>query len=154
MTYPDAQPFTDLFNDPEVIKFIATTDKDGVPSLEENNSIHLDEEGRIVILEPNEYSQTNRNLVHSIWFNKKVTIHVRASAERQFQVVGTPYKALITGARFESHYKKLRAQDAELAAVWLIDAETYTDENPVARHARTNQGRLPLIHLDRIARAD
>ena len=155
MANPNIQKFADAFNYPEVVKIIATTDKDGVPHLEENNSIYLDEEGRIVILELNEYSRTNRNLVHSIWFNKKVSIHVRAGEDRQFQVVGKPYKALITGERFETHYKKLLEQnkDAELSAVWLIDPEEFTDENPDVRRKRENQGRLPLIHLDRIARA-
>jgi len=156
MTYPDVQKFADAFNYPDVVKIVATTDKDGVPHLEENSSIYLDDEGRIVIVEQNEYSQTNRNLVHSIWFNKKVSIHIRASEERQFQVVGKPYKALITGERFETHYKKLREQneDAELSTVWLIDPEEFTDENPEVRRERENRGRLPLIHLDRIAKAE
>jgi hypothetical protein len=143
----------DAFQFPDAIKTIATSDEHGVPHLEENDSLHVDAEGRLVLLELNEYSRTNRNLVRSIWFDKKVTIHVRAGRERQFQIVGKPYKALISGPRFEENYRRLRAQNpaAGLSTVWLIDPEAVSDENPDVRRDRDAQGRQPLVHLDTIA---
>ena len=154
MTHILEQIFANAFHLPQAVKTIATTDQHGVPHVEENNSIHVDADGRLVLLELNEYSRTNRNLVHSIWFDKKVTVHVRADAERQFQVIGRPYKALISGPRFETYYRQVLEQQAAvtLSTVWLIDPETVSDENPAARRARDAQGRQPLVHLDRIAR--
>jgi hypothetical protein len=154
MTLVAQQAFADACLRPDAIKFIATCDEHGVAHLEENASIHVDVEGRLVLLELNEYSRTNRNLVRSIWFDKKVTLHVRSGRERQFEVVGKPYKALISGPRFEDHYRRLRAEDADagLSTVWLIEPIEISDENPELRREREARGRLPLVHLDSIAR--
>jgi hypothetical protein len=153
MTHLIEKTCAEAFHLPDVIKIIATSDEEGVPHLEENDSLHVDEDGRLVLLELNEYSRTNRNLVRSIWFDKKVTIHVRAGRNLQFQVVGKPYKALISGPRFEETYRRLRAQSPEtgLSTVWLIDPEVVSDENPQARRDRDAKGRQPLVHLDTIA---
>lgn len=147
--------FSATLTHPDTLKIIATTDENGVPYQEENASIHLDDEGRLVLLETHEYSRTNRNLVGSIWFGRKLAIHVSHGNDDQFQVIGSPYKVLITGPRFEAHYRALRERDADanLAAVWLIDAEAVSDEAPDARREREAAGRLELIHLDRIAKA-
>ena len=133
--------------------FIATASEDGTPHLEENARIRLDEDGRLEILELDEYSLTNRNLVRSIWFAKRVAVLVR-TGETAVKAVGKPYKAIITGPRFEAHYRAIQEEsaDAELSTVWLIDIEAVTDERPEARRVRDNAGRLPLTHLDRIAK--
>jgi len=133
--------------------FIATASEDGTPHLEENARIRIDEDGRLELLELDEYSLTNRNLVRSIWFAKHVTVLVRAG-ETAMKAVGKPYKAIITGPRFEAHYRAIQEEnaDAELSTVWLIDIEVVTDEQPAARRERDNAGRLPLTHLDRIAK--
>ena len=104
-------------------------------------------------MELDEYSLTNRNLVRSIWFAKHVTVLVLAG-ETAVKAVGKPYKAIITGPRFEAHYRALQAEnaDAELSTVWLIDIEAISDERPATRRERDNAGRLPLTHLDRIAK--
>jgi hypothetical protein len=133
--------------------FIATASEDGTPHLEENARIRIDEDGRLELLELDEYSLTNRNLVRSIWFSKNVTVLVRAG-ETAVKTVGKPYKAIITGPRFEAHYRAIQEEsaDAELSTVWLIDIEAVSDERPEARRKRDNEGRLPLTHLDRIAK--
>lgn len=136
-----------------VVKIVATASEDGTPHLEENASIHLDGDGRLVLLELDEYSLTNRNLVRSIWFSKTIAVLLRAG-ETTVKVTGRPYKAVITGPLFEAHYRAVQAKDkdAELSTVWLIDIDTVSDERPEARRERDNKGRLPLTHLDRIAK--
>ena len=143
----------EALNHPAAQSFIATADANAIPHVEENPRLRIDEDGRLEILELDEYSLTNRNLVHSIWFAKKIAVLVRAG-EAAVKAVGTPYKAIITGPRFEAHYRALQAQhpDTELSTVWLIDIETVSDERPEVRRARDNAGRLPLTHLDRIAK--
>ena len=133
--------------------FIATADEDGTPHVEENARIRVDEDGRLEILELDEYSRTNLNLVRSIWFAKHIAVLVRAG-ETAVKAVGKPYKAIITGPRFETNYRAIQEEnaDAELSTVWLIDLEAISDERPTARRERDNAGRLPLTHLDRIAK--
>jgi hypothetical protein len=135
------------------LKFVATAAEDGTPHLEENTSIHVDNDGRLVLLELDEYSLTNRNLVRSIWFSKPIAILVQAEGVA-VKVTGRPYKAVITGPLFEEHYRAVQAtdKDAELSTVWLIDITAISDERPAARRERDNKGRLPLTHLDRIAK--
>jgi len=139
---------------PDSIKIIATADADGTPRLVEHDSLHLDDDGRLVLLETDEHAPGNRNLVRSIWFDRKIAIHVRDAAGRHFRVLGKPYKALIAGPRFELHYRRLQAENPPLAlsTVWLIDPQVPAESEP-AHHAPDGAaGRLPLIHLDRIAR--
>lgn len=133
------------------LKIIATVDQNGVPHLEENGSIHLDEAGRIVLLERNEYSRTNRNLVHAIWFDRKLSVFVKVG-ESSFELLGKPYKALVSGALFEKYYCALRESgDVSLSTVWLIDPVNITEETLLVRVEREAAGRLPLVHLDQIA---
>jgi hypothetical protein len=144
--------FSALLHAPETIKILATSDEHGVPHLQQTDLLHVDADGRLVLLETDEYSRTQRNLVHSIWFNRKLTLYVKTAAAQQYQVLAKPYKAIITGPRFEQHYRELRERDASqgLSTVWLLDVEHLSDENPVARRAREQSGRLPFAHLDHI----
>jgi len=148
------QDFFSALHGPDSVKLIATTDETGTPHLEEVPSLTFDANGYIVLLEENEYSHTNRNLVGSIWFNRKLSIYVRHGSTHQFQAIAKPYKVFITGPVFEEHYREIRAKrpDSKLSAVWLLEVEHVNDENFNTRHAREELGRLPLIHLDRIAR--
>lgn len=137
----------------ESIKLIGTIDEAGTPHLEEVPTLTLDKDGYLVLLEENEYSRTNRNLVGSLWFTRKVTVYVRHSPTHQFQAIAKPYKVLITGSVFEQHYREVRAAkpDAKLSAVWLLEVEHVSDENFKVRQARDEAGRLALTHLDQIA---
>ncbi len=155
MTKSLTKQFTDALGLPGTVKIIATTDENGTIHLEENDSIHIDKDGRVVLFELNEYSRTNRNLVRSIWFGSQVTIYVRAGQHYQFQAAAKPYKAIISGPRFETEYRKQleKNSDNALSTIWLIDIAEPSDEDPDARRERENRGRQPLIHLDRIARA-
>lgn len=153
MSIEFAPAFLSALADASALKIVATVDQGGVPHLEENSDVDLDAEGRIVLLEQNEYSRTNRNLVHAIWFDRKLSIYVRAG-DHSFELVGKPYKAVVSGALFESHYRALRERDGDvsLSTVWLIEPFSITEESPSIRIWRELEGRLPLVHLDRIAR--
>lgn len=137
------QAWAPLLARPDVRKFILTSDGDGLPHLEENATIHLDADGRLVLLSREEHSPTQHNLVRGIWFKRKVAIHLRDGDGSEVRIVGRPYKAVITGPRFEEHYRRQRDKGEPLSTVWLIDPEA--EAVPAPEH-------LPLIHLDRIVR--
>jgi len=59
------------------------------------------------------------------------------------EIFGDPYPT----------YRALREQDGDvgLSTVWLIDPVWLTEETLPIRLEREAAGRLPLVHLDRIA---
>lgn len=153
MTDESKNLLADVLSGQQVRKFIITNDARGVPHLEENDSIHLDENGFIVLLETNEYSRTNLNLVRSIWFNHCVSVYLTSGDGTSVEVTGKPYKALVSGAVFEKYYKDIleRSDSEALSTVWLIGPESVTNESRKTRKEREAKGRQPLVHLDRIA---
>jgi hypothetical protein len=148
--------FSRLLADPSVIKVLATTDEDGTPHLAFDDSLHVDADGRLVYLEFEEFSRTNRNLVRALWFSRRVTVQTWEPEGRRFEARARPYKCLIAGPRYEEYYRAglSRRDDTGLASVWLIDIDEITEETPHVRAARDGEGRIPLIHLDRLARPD
>jgi hypothetical protein len=145
--------FRRLLDDPATRAVLATVDEQGVPHLEEKRTVHLDPEGQIVVAEEGEYSRTNLNLVRSLWFNHKAVLHLLGT-KRRFEVVLRPYKVHISGPVFESYYRKaLKQPDGNgLSGVWILRPEAVTEETTEVRVKRENEGRLPLVHLDRIAK--
>jgi hypothetical protein len=145
--------FRQVLKDPATRAVIATLDEDGVPHIEEKRSIELNANGQVVIPEEGEYSRTNLNLVRSLWFDRKAVLHL-IGARRRFEAVLAPYKVHISGPLFESYYRQAiqTSQDHSLSAVWILDLEKVTEETTEVRQQRENEGRLPLVHLDRIAK--
>jgi len=142
-----------VLEDPATRAFIATVDENGTPHLEEKHAVHLDEEGRILIPEEGEYSRTNLNLVRSLWFDRKAVLHLLAR-NRSYEVVLQPYKVHIAGPLYESYYRQYleKSKEISLSGVWVLHPETVTEETANIRTERENADRLPLTHLDRIAK--
>jgi predicted pyridoxine 5'-phosphate oxidase superfamily flavin-nucleotide-binding protein len=154
MTLARDRDFAALFNDPSATRVLATTDEDGTPHVVVKDSLRVDEDGRLVLLEVTEYSQTNRNLVRAIWFGRRVAVNVRTADRRSFHLTGRPVRAIVAGPVFERHYQALRARrgDVDLSTVWIIEPDSLEEKGkPAAEQA--DRGRIPLVHLDRLAKA-
>ena len=153
MAFAPDRAFAALFNDPSASRVLATTDEDGTPRAAVAESLHVDDDGRLVLLEESEHSQTNRNLVRAIWFGRRVAASVRTADGRSFRVTGRPLRAIIAGPVFERHYRDLRARrgDVDLSTVWIIEPDSVEEEGRAAG-GEAEQGRIPLVHLDRIAK--
>lgn len=145
-----SQDVIDLANDPATIKVLVTVDPDGVPHAVPKQSLHVAADGKVHYLEILETSTTNRNLVHSIWFDRLVTIAL-IGAERRVQIKGRPVKNHITGPLFLEHYRRFRER-GDLAGVWVIEPEQVIDQDPKARRSAESAKHPAFIHLDRIAR--
>lgn len=153
MTTPTLAQLADLLRAPETLKILASSDEAGAPHVEFKDWADVDQDGRLVLRELSEHSQSNRNLVGSLWFKRHAQIHLRAADGRAFALRARPHKAVIAGPLFEAHYRAVRALSPEtgLSTLWLFDVEEITDETFAARLARDDAGRLPLQHLDAIA---
>jgi len=139
-------------NRPSTIKALATCNANGDPHITFSNHIHFAADGRLVYLEFEEFSLTNRNLVHSLWFNHAIAVHFQTERGVSYEVKGLPWKCLIAGPLYEQYYRDSLSlqEDRGLAALWLITPVSFSEETPLTRSARDEAGRIPLIHLDRL----
>ncbi|KAF0219119.1 MAG: hypothetical protein FD174_2205 [Geobacteraceae bacterium] len=144
----------DLLNNQETTKVLATLDADGFPHAALKQSLQPGENDTILYLEFLESSRTNKNLVRSIWFDKKVAIALRGQGGECYQIKGTPVKTHIAGPLFQEHYAAVREKhgDVDLAAVWVIEPEEIIDETFAVRRAEEEAAHPLFLHLDRRAR--
>jgi len=143
-----------LLKDEETTKVLVTLGADGFPHAVVKQSLQPGEDGAIFFLEFLESSRTNKNLVRSIWFNKKVAILISGKDGRSFQIKGAPLKTHIAGPVFQQHYAATRDKlgDVDLAAVWIIEPEEIIDETFATRKAQEEAAHPFFNHLDRLAR--
>jgi hypothetical protein len=142
-----------ILSAPTTIKLIATINEQGIPHIEEKSSVFVDNEDRILLIEEEEHSRTNLNLVRTLWFDQRAVLYILGD-DRRFEIVLRPYKVHISGPIFESYYRRelAKSPDNELSGVWILIPESVTEESFAGRIQRENSGRIPLTHLDRIAK--
>jgi hypothetical protein len=143
----------ELLEDPATVGTIATLDESGAPHAVPSPFLRLDANGRLVHLELLETSTTHRNLLRSIWFERPVTVTLSGREGRVVVVKGRVHKAHVSGPLFSDYYREVRKQlgDADLAAVWLIDAREVIDETYALRKAREEELHPFFRHLDRLS---
>ncbi len=149
-----SQEIAEIFADKESIKVLASVDEHGVPHVVVKSSLYINEEGQIVYLEFFEKSVTNRNLTHSLWFNRTVAVNVTSRDGRSFQLKGVPYKSLVSGREYLKFYTESEKLDPDndLVAVYIIEP-TEIREQTYQHRIKEEREKHPLyIHLDKLAK--
>jgi hypothetical protein len=144
-----------LINDRSTVKAVATTNKNGIVHVVFKGSVSVNADGNIRFLELNETSQTNKNMIYSLWFKKLVSINIlSADGHKSYQIKGIPVKAVICGREFEKNYNVIRKRlgtDADPSTVWVIEPQEIREET-VLVHRQTERTDYPFVgHLDRYA---
>lgn len=139
-----------LLESPGTYKCIATTSPGGVPHIAYKDSLHI-EGSELVFYDLLQSSQTNKNLVHAIWFDQKVSISLLTEDRDNIQIIGHPVRCVTAGKHFEAVYDELKNQGfADLNAIWYIEPEKSRDNSYEAR-AEYEQKHHPLFQrLDNI----
>ncbi|SRR6266568_7892790 len=142
-----------LLEDAATVATIAMLDETGAPRSVPSPFLKQDSTGRLVHLELLETSTTHRNLLRSIWFDKPVSITLSGRNGQVLVIAGRPHKAHVSGPLFSNYYGEVRSKldDADLAAVWLIEPEQISDETYAVRKAREEALHPFHLHLDRLA---
>ncbi|MDT3426585.1 hypothetical protein J2Z22_002111 [Paenibacillus forsythiae] len=142
-----------LLQDPGAAKVLATADKQGIPHIVSDPSITVNDDGQIIYLELIETSRSNVNLVNSIWFKRKVAIHL-SKGEESFQIKGYPAYSVICGPVFEHYYKLTleRNPEFDLSTVWIIEPDEIIDDTYAARKNKERREHPLIAHLDRLAK--
>lgn len=143
-----------LLGKAETVKILITTDEEGVPHAVVKNSLRLDERNQLIYLELLESSQTNKNMVRSIWFNRPISVAVVGANGESYQIKGKPTKAIVSGPLFRKYYAQTRELDgdSDLAAVWVIEPQKIIDQSFPVRRRQEEAGRPYFKHLDRLAK--
>jgi len=139
------------------IKMVATTGKDGSPHVTKKGTLTLRDDGRIAFYEFIETSQTNKNMVYSLWFSKLVAITVFTQDNKSFLIKGKPYKTVIAGQEFLNAYADAQqrfGKDTDLSAVWLIDPEWEREETLSVRRHEEETTHPYEVHIDRIIKEE
>lgn len=141
-----------LLNDPDTLKILGTLGENGDPHVVSKGSIHAAADGHIHFFQVLEHSQSQRNLTHSLWFDRRVAIYLRSQDGRCYQIKGRPLQHLVTGPLFQQHYVNFRARrgDVDLAGVWIIAAEEVINESPAVRIQEEAARHPHVSHLDRL----
>ena len=143
-----------LLRDPEAIKVLGTADENGVPHVVRKGSLTLLDDGNVAYGEALDSSQTNKNMVRSIWFDKTVSITV-IKGDVSYQIKGRPYKCVITGPLFHEFLLRARRRkgpDADVQSVWIITPdEVRVQTSAVRREEEATRRPYFNRHLDRDA---
>jgi len=142
----------ELINDRCVTKVVATLDEQGTPYAVVSTFLQLGEGGNLVHLELLEKSASNRNLLRSLWFDKKISVTLYAASGQSYVIAGRPVKAHISGPVFRHYYQQVRSTttDGDLSTVWLIEPEEVTDETYITRKQLEEEQFPFTVHLDRL----
>jgi len=141
----------DFINTPGNIKALASISKDGELHVVYKGSLKATDDGFLVYDEVIENSQTNKNVLNSLWFNKEVAINILSPDKRSIQIKGIPVKSLVHGAVFEEHYRAIqeRSKDNDLGAVYFIKPTKIIEESFNIQKEYYEKDEPLYIHLDR-----
>jgi predicted pyridoxine 5'-phosphate oxidase superfamily flavin-nucleotide-binding protein len=152
-TVPAALPaeVIELLKDRSTLKVLATTDAQGNPHAVTKGSLTV-LDGFLVYREALESSQTNANVLGSLWFDKRVAVLIVGNNGHAYQIKGSPHRYVINGPLFKQHYLEARDRhglDSDIAGVWLIIPEEIRNETFSARKVEEDKKHPFLRHLDR-----
>jgi hypothetical protein len=147
-----SQETVSIIRNPDAIKILTTVDEEGNPHADFREDLMVLDDGHLAFGEPFEGSQTNVNLVRSLWFDKNVELTVRDGNGTTFQIVGKPYRYAHTGSLFKKFYlaeREKRGADSELAGVWIIIPEEVRNETYEVRKKEEDEKHPFFRHFDR-----
>lgn len=142
----------EIIGEKNTLKSIATVSNNGIPHVVYKGSIHV-EDDMIVFDELLESSQNTKNLVYSLWFDKKVSINILSADKRSFEIIGKPIKVTTCGHKFEAVYTKLQEiiPDTELSGIWYVEPIEVDEKTYTVRKRQQDDAYPELWHLDRLA---
>ena len=139
-----------LFENANSIKVLSTIDENGDPYISFKGSLQI-LDNNIAYAEIIESSQTNKNMIKSIWFNKHVSIAV-TDRIKSYYIKGLPIKCLIDGPIFKQFYMRIReksGEDSDVQSVWIIEPKDIIEKSPKLRMTQEEEKHPMFKHLDR-----
>lgn len=141
----------DLLEQKDTVKAIATVSKEGIPHVVIRRCLHA-EGDLLVFYEQLQSSQTNKDLVYSIWFDKQVSIILLGADGSRFTIEAVPEKSITAGREFEAVYDRLRSDSdrADLNAIWYLRPLKICRSDYLTLKQKEEEEFPMLAHLDQI----
>lgn len=153
----DIEKIEKLLEEKETISVISAVGKNGNPISQVGRKLTMWGNGRIAYYEFLESSQMQKNLVHSIWFEKEVSLSLLGKNGEIYRVSAKQYQALIAGHRFEEAYINAQeefGEETDLSTVWLLDVTAVEDDTYEAAREKEKKEHPYLMHMDHIYRKE
>jgi len=134
------------------LKIVSTLNENGTIHSAPKGTLKVNASGQFEYTEVLESSSSYKNVVRSLWFDKKVTVLVIGIDKRSYEIVGNIKRILTAGRYFEDAYKAfLEKRGRGIAAVIQIDVESVTDLDISKGIERQEREHFFFTHLDRLA---
>ena len=132
---------------------LTASDGAGEASLAYTAELEVDADGFLVYPEGFESSQINKNLVRSLWFDRRISVLVLDPELGPLELRGIPRRAIISGPRFEQAYRAAQNAhpDADLSTLWLIEVQEVISRSRESRQRDQDSCHPIVAHLDRFA---
>lgn len=143
-----ARAVVELLRSPETTKILTTVDDSGIPHTVFKDSLTALDDGTIAYAEMLESSQSNRNMVKSIWFGRKVNVTVSGKDRRSYQICCRPVRCVTGGSLFKDFLKQVKntlGAEGDLQAVWVLAPENVRDESLQVR-VREEEEKRPFLN--------
>ncbi|MCL1967157.1 MAG: hypothetical protein FWF67_04680 [Fibromonadales bacterium] len=146
------QQVRDIVADSGSLKIVSTLNENGTIHSAPKGSLKVNEAGQLEYVEVLESSSSYKNVVRSLWFDKKVTVLVIGVDKRSYEITGNIKRILTSGRHFENAYKAiLEKRGFGIAAVIQIDVESVADLDISKGIERQKREHFFFTHLDRLA---
>lgn len=144
----------EIILDEKTIKIIASLSPEGEVHSAVKQSLSFDEQGQLIYLEFFEKSQTNINMVNSIWFDKNISITAVTKDGRSFLIKGKPVRTRVFGHEYEKYYKlaEEKSEDNDLVAIYYIQPQEVYEQSFSVQKIQHREKYPLYVHLDKYAK--
>jgi len=146
------QQVQSIVADPGSLKIVSALNENGTIHSAPKGSLKVNAAGQLEYIEVLESSSSYKNVIRSLWFDKKVSVLVIGADKRSYEITGNVKRILTAGRYFENAYSTiLEKRGHGIAAVIQIDIESITDFDISKRIERQEREHFFFTHLDRFA---
>jgi hypothetical protein len=134
------------------LKIVSTLNENGTIHSTPKGTLTVNASGQLEYTEVLESSSSYKNVVRSLWFDKKVTVLVIGIDRRAYEITGNIKRILTAGRYFENTYNAfLEKRGHGIAAVVQINVESIIDLDISKGIERQEREHFFFTHLDRLA---
>jgi len=146
------QQVQNIVADSSSLKIVSALNENGTIHSAPKGSLKVNASGQLEYIEVLESSSSYKNVIRSLWFDKKVTVLVISADKRTYEIIGNVKRILTSGRYFEDAYNSfLEKRGRGIAAVIQIEVESINDLDISKRIERQEREHFFFTHLDRLA---
>lgn len=115
----------ELIKEKSTLKIVSSQNKDGEINAVPKGSLEVTGENELTYVEILESSNSYKNIVYSIWFDKPVSVTIVGDNKETYILHGRVQRVLTCGREFENYYKKYKdARGFDIAAAVKLDIKS------------------------------